>query len=41
MSEHRVVVDEPLPAEDALELRDHLREQAENIGINPEVIQVE
>lgn len=41
MSEHRVVVDESLPAEDALELRDHLREHASEIGVKPEVIQVE
>jgi hypothetical protein len=37
----RVVIDEPLSPEHALELRDHIRNHADEIGVQPEVIQVE
>jgi hypothetical protein len=37
----RVVIDQELTAEHALELRDHIRDHADDIGVNPEVIQVE
>lgn len=38
---HRVVIDEPLSKSEAVELRDHLREQTREIGLKPEVIDVE